>query len=215
MAKKIPIEQLRSYRHKVAVLKKKGLISKDIDARSVRPSSNISRIINKNTAILEGKARTFKVSNKEADRLKAIGFEVVRKKGQKPRVIVSKETYIRNGQVYTHAQQGRRGSLIVDYPLDVNWEDTVNKIFARLQDGDMVGFSIDVVRNGQLIRGNSYNMYTSASALIYELGKYKAFQEGLVSRLTVFKIRPSDKAAYIADGMERRFNRFGKRKKAA
>lgn len=66
----------RAYRHAVAIAKKKGLVSKSIDARKVTPSSNLTRTLNRFADAIEGRAKVFKLGKDEARRYRAAGYNV-------------------------------------------------------------------------------------------------------------------------------------------
>jgi hypothetical protein len=77
---------LREFRHEIALLKKKGLVSKRVDARKQKPTRYMRDKLKKLHDVIEGTQTSVKVDRKTAARYKASGFFVFGN-----RVVVSKD----------------------------------------------------------------------------------------------------------------------------
>ena len=66
---------LRKFRHDIATLKKRGLIS-GVDARSIKPTKKLLARIDRFDDVLSGKATPVKLSISETKNLKAAGYDV-------------------------------------------------------------------------------------------------------------------------------------------
>jgi len=86
MATKI---DLKKFRHDIATLKKRGLIS-GVDARSATPTRKLKAAIERYDAVLSGKASAVRLNRKGLAEYKALGkpYEIAKPKGLPPRVIV-------------------------------------------------------------------------------------------------------------------------------
>lgn len=68
-------EQLKSFRKDIALLKSKGLVSKKVDARSVKPTSHMVKTRKEFSDVLSGKASVVKTpKRKTASEYKDMGF---------------------------------------------------------------------------------------------------------------------------------------------
>lgn len=68
-------EELKQFRHDVAILKKKGLLDKAIDARNILPTKYLKSQVKKYSSVIEGKAQTVKVSAAKKKYYKAKGYQ--------------------------------------------------------------------------------------------------------------------------------------------
>jgi hypothetical protein len=57
---------LKEFRHNISILKKKGLVSSRVDARSVKPSSALKKRITEFQDVIRGEAKVWKVSKRKA-----------------------------------------------------------------------------------------------------------------------------------------------------
>jgi hypothetical protein len=69
--------QLKEFRHDVAILKRKGVLSNKYDARSVSPTKYLKSIIKQFSDVAEGKATTVKVSKTNKKYYQEKGFKTV------------------------------------------------------------------------------------------------------------------------------------------
>jgi len=68
--------ELKQFRHDVSILKRKGLLDKSIDARSIKPSKYLKSQVRKFGNVLSGNASPVKVKKSNIAALKARGFAV-------------------------------------------------------------------------------------------------------------------------------------------
>src|SRR6202012_2424729 len=68
--------ELKQFRHDVSILKRKGLLDKSIDARSIKPSKYLKSQIRKFGNVLRGEASPVKVKKSNIAALKSRGFTV-------------------------------------------------------------------------------------------------------------------------------------------
>src|SRR6185369_9469977 len=85
-------ESLRKFRHDIATLKRKGLLS-GVDARSAKPTPKLNRILDKYDPVLAGKASAVRLSKSGLKEYQDLGkpYEIARPKGLPQRVIVPHE----------------------------------------------------------------------------------------------------------------------------
>jgi len=102
---KVTGAELRAFRHKVSILKKKGLVSKRTDARKQKPSRYMLEKVAKLGDVIEGKQVGVKLDRNTAQRYRQAGFFVFGN-----RVVVSR------GQAET-AKRDKGSGLIVISPL--------------------------------------------------------------------------------------------------
>lgn len=84
-------ENLKRFRHDIAVLKKKGLVE-NVDARSVQPTPRLKKLVDRFDDVLSGKATPVKVSPKETQALKDAGYETYKGKVIYPHAATEKVT---------------------------------------------------------------------------------------------------------------------------
>lgn len=82
-------EQRRAFRHQVAVLKKRGLISKSVDARKALPTRDLKKTLKLFDDVLRGEARVFTLPASRAKEYKKIDYKVRRNK-----IVVPKSEYV-------------------------------------------------------------------------------------------------------------------------
>lgn len=139
--------QRKEYRHAVAILKRKGLISKKIDARSVTRKSFLTKAINENRDVLEGKAKVFKVTKKQAKVLRDAGSRVVKNRVITPHTDTIRG-YVRNGEEYTVQRLSKHQSIktkrlkvsLRDFQLFIEDEENDEKLNKILKEGQQFGF---------------------------------------------------------------------------
>src|ERR1035437_9923980 len=71
--------KIRKFRHDIATLKRKGLVT-GVDARSIQPTSKLTSLIERFDDVLSGKATPVKLSKSESKNLKAAGYDVYKGK---------------------------------------------------------------------------------------------------------------------------------------
>lgn len=113
------IASIKEFRSQVAKLKKRGLISKTIDARKVRPEKSgigpgLINAIRKFAPVIQGKAQVVTIKGKSkkeraenAAKLKAQGFEVARGKA----VIKKTQTLTKSGAVIDRGARSAKARL--------------------------------------------------------------------------------------------------------
>lgn len=103
---------MKAYRHELAILKRKGLISKAIDVRKVKTrQSNLTRAINQFRDVLEGRAVALKAPKEVIARKKALGARVSHGKVIEPK-LPDEKVYINPKGVISHVITTESGKVI-------------------------------------------------------------------------------------------------------
>lgn len=137
-------EELKQFRHDVAILKKKGLLDKALDARGVLPSKYLKSQIKKYQAVIEGTAKVAKVTNAKKKYYKSKGYQT---KGAN-KVIVPVQA---GEKVYSHKGDfrvkitGRGGSITrMDLGLSTDdilqWADDLRNDSYHLRSDELLRF---------------------------------------------------------------------------
>lgn len=169
-------EHRKETRHNISKLKRAGLVSRDIDARSLQPSKRFDNLQKKYAHVIEGKEKTFKVPKAKIKELKEQGYTVV-----KDRVILSSDLIARQGNVF-QAPAKRAGASAHKrevIKLGMNAPTQVRHAFSSLKDGDYIGFNI--------YGNNSIDIYQDADAMLAKLYEYRSVQKGQVAYITIFR----------------------------
>ncbi len=163
----------RKFRNDVAKLKRAGLIGKDTDVRSVRPTAGLSKTVNELWDVIAGKRKAVKVSKAAEASLKAEGIKV-----RRGRAIVSPSYRIdpKTGDVTKVG--GLR--VIRRIRLGSRIEQQVNELWSQLQPGEYVTFDVwgnssdvfaatDAGRNGFIARLFGYKPKEVPSVAVVRL----------------------------------------------
>lgn len=187
-------EQLKAFRHDVALLKRKGLISKKYDARSVEPSKYLKQKIREFGAVLQGEAAPARVSKEKARYYKEQGYKVTN-----GRVIVpvgpGEKVYGTHGDFRVKIV-GKGGSITrIDLGLSRNnihrWRDQLLAAKIKLKPDERLTF--------QLFGNNSHISFRTTEQMLMYLEHYGAFedaessldpdkQEQFITNVVIFKI---------------------------
>lgn len=193
-ATKIDIQKLRAFRHDVAVLKKKGLVSEKYDARSVKPTKYLKEQIREFGAVLRGEAAPVKVSKEKIRHYKEQGYNV--KNG---RVVVptlpGEKVYGSHGDFRVKIT-GRGGSITrIDLGLSRNdihlWAAQLQSAQVKLKPDERLTF--------QLYGNNSHISFRTPEQMLMYLEHYGAYedavdsldpdkQEQFISNVVIYKI---------------------------
>lgn len=140
-------EQLKHFRHDVALLKKKGLITKTkYDARSVTPTKYLNSVIKKFSDVLSGKATAVKVSKENLKYYKKQGYRVANNK-----VIGAhypNEKVIATRGNFRTIVKGANGSItsieLTNLPREniMLWSEEISKIHVKLKSNEQIVFQI-------------------------------------------------------------------------
>lgn len=191
---KIDQQKLRAFRHEVAVLKKKGLISEKYDARSVKPTKYLKQQIREFGAVLRGEAAPVKVSKQKVQYYKEQGYAV--KNG---RVVVptlpGEKVYGSHGDFRVKIT-GRGGSITrIDLGLSRNdihlWHAQLQSAKIKLKPDERLTF--------QLYGNNSHISFRTTEQMLMYLEHYGAFEDALdtldpdkqeqfISNVVIFKV---------------------------
>lgn len=167
---------LREFRHSIAVLKRKGLISPSIDARSVKPSKSFEKTISKYGRVLSGEAVAVKLSPAETRKKKEQGYRIAAPKGLPRRTIVpvakGDRVTVSHGRLSTRLHTGLNTIDIEPDVNDVNelqeWiEDNKRRLNAMKKKGQFFGFKLKGY--------SSISIYTNIQSLFDELLSYDIF----------------------------------------
>lgn len=119
--------ELKQFRHDVSILKRKGLLDKALDARSIKPSKYLKSQIKRFGNVLRGEASPVKVSKQAASQLKTRGFVIKNGRAVVPHMPGEKVRSARGSFKITTMTKGggkiERLDLALD-PDDINqWID--------------------------------------------------------------------------------------------
>ena len=121
--KKLRGAQLKEYRHNLAMLKRKGLVSDKINAAKHKPTDYMLRQIRKYKPVLEGKAAVVKVSKEDAkkfsDDFAVKNRRVVVPKAEGEKVRYSKKTGQITGTRTQYGQKIKRRRLKIKTNEDI------------------------------------------------------------------------------------------------
>lgn len=126
--------ELKKFRHEIAVLKKKGLID-NVDARSVTPTTKLKKLVDRFDDVLSGKATPVKLSKSETKNLKEAGYDVY-----KGRVLFPHSAGEKVGVSHGHAKTRQpNGIERVTIPIPYHKLDSYLKDIAKNEKtiGDM------------------------------------------------------------------------------
>ena len=188
-APKRDIVRLRRFRTNIAKLKKAGLISSKIDARSIKPTAHYRKIVKEFSGVLDGRQRTVKVSRK---------FLEIAKEDGKP---------VRNGVIVIDANPGmrvihdkkdpygyrifhpERGFEMIEHrgPRGTSLKKYAEYAESQMEPGGYIGFSVEGWRSNTL--------YTSVAEAIAAFERYNTMRFGsrsaradLASSFTIYRV---------------------------
>ena len=166
--------ELKSFRHSVSILKKKGLISKT-DARSAQPywirgGSRLDKLVQKLDDVLSGKASAVAVSDKQIRQYRKAGFETFKDRVIIPHSAGESAKVLSKGQIKVQKikkpETGmRRIILPIPYHDLAQW----------VQDGKAQGEMLNSLKGGRKVwaykfkGNNSYATYHDLEHLFDEL----------------------------------------------
>jgi hypothetical protein len=166
--------ELKSFRHKVAQLKKKGLVSKT-DARSAQPTwirqgTRLDKLVAKYDDVLSGKAAAVKVKPAQLKQYKKAGFETLKGRVIIPHAAGERATVTPQGSIKVEKSlKPTKGIRRVVLPIPFHNLDQ----FVR--DGKAQGEALNALKGGNRYWGykfygnNSYATYTDLDLLFDEL----------------------------------------------
>jgi hypothetical protein len=165
--------ELKAFRHNVAVLKKKGVVSKSVDARSITPTRHYKDVIKKNLGIIEGRETTVKLSSAKLKEYKEGGHRTV----GKSRVVVQKHgnerVHVSHGEVYvTRALRNgeiQRVVLPVSFDRLSHWIDGAPDPYLEALKNNKEKFAFRYFGN------NSVSTFNSFELMRREFEHYKSF----------------------------------------
>lgn len=192
--------ELRAFRHDVAILKRKGLLDKKYDARSVKPTKYLKTQIKNFESVLSGTATPVKVTKANLKYYKEQGYKT---KGK--RVIVShlpnEKVYGTRGDFRTSVK-GRGGKITkTNLKLDKHsinqWIDDLRNNRFRLKENELLSFQLygnnsyqsfgnRVGKTAQEQMADKLEAYSSISALMIH-GKPDQ-EEELIENIVIFKV---------------------------
>lgn len=179
---------LRSFRHKVAILKKQGVIAPgEVDARSIYPSKlyhgqAIKNVVEKYDAIASGKATAVKVPTGFLRKYRKAGSETVSGRVIAPHSEGEKAIFKpKQGGIVSVNKYGiQKVSIVMPYQSVESYFSTMEanaeKINATKTENEWFGFS--------MFGHNSMHYYANIQMLLEDLRKYQAFQNPLSRRST-------------------------------
>ena len=144
--------ELKQFRHDVSILKRKGLLDKSIDARSIKPSKYLKSQLRKFGNVLSGNASPVKVKKSNIAALKARGFTVKNGRAVVPHNPGEKVRSARGSfKVITPTRGGgkiEKLDLALD-PDDINqWIDDLRNNRMRVGDDEELTITFRGYRSG-------------------------------------------------------------------
>lgn len=209
------VSRIREFRHKVALLKKAGLLTlpKGLDARSIQPQGKtgkrVQKLIDKFDDVISNKATPVTVSPSEAKRWKKAGKIVVDNK-----VIVP--------HAATERVRKERGEIIIE-----STRAGISRIQIPVPFSNLDKFLRDIQTNAKTINAmkrrneyfgfrffgnNSSQIYTNVQALIDDLAAYqsvmaantRAKQQQIYQNLEIVRIGTPDDWEFPSERSRRR-----------
>lgn len=144
--------ELKQFRHDVSILKRKGLLDKSIDARSIKPSKYLKSQVRKFRNVLTGNASPVRVAKKNIATFKARGFQVKNGRAIVPHQPGEKVRSARGSfKIITSTRNGgkiEKLDLALD-PDNVNqWVDDLRNNRLKLKDGEQLTITFKGYRSG-------------------------------------------------------------------
>lgn len=138
-------EELKQFRRDVAILKKKGLLDKKYDARSVKPTKYLKGVLREFNDVLKGAATPVKVSKEKAAYYKSRGY-----KTKNGRVVVPhlpNEKVIGTHGNFVRSITGRGGKItVIDLGLNkddiLQWQDDLRNNRFKLRENEQLRFQL-------------------------------------------------------------------------
>lgn len=178
-AKAAKSKALKDFRHQVAVLKKKQVLSKKYDARSVTPSKYLRSQIASLADILTGKATAAKVSKEDLKNYKNADYKI--KNG---RVIVPKQPgekiTVSHGKIYQTKALSNGEIQIIKFPIPFeNLEQYLNSI----KNGNYDKLKNETDRWAfQFYGRNSLTTFSNIEDMINQLSNYGSVKDAIGSK---------------------------------
>jgi hypothetical protein len=197
--------ELKQFRHDVSILKRKGLLDKSIDARSIKPSKYLKSQVRKFGNVLSGNASPVKVKKSNIAALKARGFTVKNGRAVVPHNPGEKVRSARGSfKVITPTRDGgqiEKLDLALD-PDDINqWIDDLRNNRFPLKDDEELTITFQGYRSGagfgRIARGERTPQQQLADHLeSYDLvkraedGQYTQDEEHkVIDGIVIFKVK--------------------------
>ncbi len=175
----LDLKQLREFRHKVAILKRKGLLEKELDARKAQiTDKRLQREIKKYDRVIRGVEKVTKVSKAAAKKLRAEGA-TVKRVNNKNRVVTDRNFTV---NAKTGNVSPRYGKLINPgrttlATLEKDIRELENKLNTKR--GDAMALQIF---------GNDTRTYQDADVMIQDLHQYEARNPALRANENAIKL---------------------------
>ncbi len=205
--------QLKEFRHEVALLKRAKLI-KNVDARSVKNTGSqgkyLHSIIKKFGNVISGQAASVKVKTKSRQReLKEQGYTIRNGRAIIPKQENEKVSITNQGIKFTTIHpSGRITRINLHFnPKDIqDWKNKINKI--KLKNGEQIALQF----NGH----NFYQTYSTPEQLIERFEIYEDDPEKMDEIITSMAIFKIDRNAdwEITPVSQRRSDKYNERRRA-
>lgn len=171
-AQKAVAEGIKTFRHDVAHLKRKGLLDKAYDARKVTPTKYLKSQIKKFGDVLRGEAQPVKISRKKIEYYKSQGYLT-----KASRVIVpvakNEKAYPSHGDFRVKTSTPTGTITKIDTGLSRSsiqvWRQELVKRKIKLKDNERLSF--------QLFGNNAYMSFLNFNQMLEYLEHYPSYQE--------------------------------------
>jgi hypothetical protein len=184
----MPKISLRPFRHAIAVLKRKGLLT-GVDARSAKPNRRLNRIVSKYDDVVSGKATPVTLPKSEIKKRKALGDQVIspvsgrtgkQRKTLPQKVIIphdaTEKITVSHGKVITRRKTVGGGSISKkDLPIEYHNLEQYLEDLRNLKSDPNVWYCMKVY-------GDYTHCYRDIDLLLEEFAKYKTVQSAMHGR---------------------------------
>lgn len=204
-------EQRKKFRHGISILKKKGLVSKNVDARKAVPTRTLNKKLKEFSDVIEGQARVWKLPKPLAPAYREQGYRV-----SHGRVVLQPSQYVssrgkQKGYIKTVEQSGngpRVRTIHLPFRLKhldkdlANLKQQVDSGSIKLDDGEYFGF--------EFFGWHSTRLFENFDQLIEHLMMYETFEKGSpdqiaerVQAVVIMKVEEEQAQHWYADNIMR------------
>lgn len=170
-SKPLTSSELKTFRHNVSILKKKGLISKT-DARSAQPywirgGSRLDKLVARFDDVISGKAAAIEVSDKQLRNYRKAGFETTGKRVIIPHSATERASITPKGNI--KIQDSKSGLKRIELPVPYH------NLAQWVRDVKAQGAALDSLKGGRpywaykFSGHNSYAVYVHLEQMFSEL----------------------------------------------
>lgn len=172
-------EQRKKFRHGIAILKKKGLVSKDVDARKVIPTRTLNKKLKEFDDVVQKQAKVWNLPKLFQPAYKEQGFRVHRGK-----VILQPSQYVSSrgrdkGFIKTISQEGNGPRIrSIHLPFRLKYLDRDLANLKQRVDSGAIKLDEDEYFGFEFMGWHSTRLFENFDQLIDHLMMYETFERG-------------------------------------